>query len=78
MAKLPYNIGSIFTIETWVIPKCNHITTYYLDLLSNLQFAVFMDEHFVMKSKNPNKCIEELKSRGCLCSVNYNYKHLIQ
>ena len=77
MAKLPYHIGSIFTIETWELRKRDHIATYYLDLLSDLSFGVFSDEHFVMKSTDPNECIKELKSRGCSCSVNYNYKYLI-
>ena len=77
MSKFPNSIGSVFTIATWAIPNGNSITTYYLDLLSDLSFGVFADEHFVMKDKKPNKCIEVLKQRGCVCSPNYNYKHLI-
>ncbi len=67
-------IKPVFTIETYTAPK--GIACYYFDLMSDLSFSAFKDEHLLINSKNPNDCIKELKTRGCVCSENYNYLHL--
>lgn len=64
----------IFTIETF----CNVGIIYYFDLLSNLEFGVHFHEKLVFHSKDPNDCIKYLKSKGCMCSENYDYSYLIK
>ena len=65
---------AIFTIETWRVNS--GLTTYYLDLMSDLSFSVTQDEHLLINSKDPNDCIRVLKDNDCICSENYNYTYL--
>lgn len=80
MSKLKNGTGVIFTIESYNYTDNNGNITYtiYFDLLSDLTFAIFRSEVFIMSSKNPNECIKELKKRNCLCSENFDYKYLIK
>lgn len=75
--KLPYEIGSIFTIESYVKNDGNRITTYYFDLLSDLTFAVFRDENPMMRSSNPQKCIRLLRDYECDVKQEQNFTYLI-
>lgn len=65
---------SIYTIESYEARDC----IYYFDLMSDLVFAVSKDEKVIIRSKDPNKCIDKLKEHGCMCSRNYNYMYRVQ